>query len=167
MNSAKRANLTKPRPAGSLKDAAATLIEAVGIDRARDLTGKGKTAIYGYGDPDSGRHMPLDVVAALTRDSGCLAVATYLAAEAGAVVTPAPAAAPSAGLADMIAGLGGKIGAAFAHYAAAISDGHISAAEAETLKADFRGVVDEAMAAFSAISPDAGEPPSNVTRLGG
>lgn len=139
--------MNKPRQRGSLKAAVTALLDAVGIDRAMDLTGRSKTTLYRYSDPQEDASAPVDVVAACTRDSGCPAVADYLAREAGGVfLAITPLAGPTE-LARHVGALGERVGKAFGDYGIAAADGVIDPAERQTLLAD----IDDIMAAGAAI----------------
>lgn len=75
----------KIRPAGSLKDAATRLIDAVGgAPRAENYVRVSKTQLARYTDPgEVDTHMPLDVALVLEKVAGDPVITRYLAAEAG------------------------------------------------------------------------------------
>lgn len=139
--------LQKVRPRGSLKAAVAKLVASVGVERARELTGRGATQLYRYGDPDEAAQMPVDLVAALMRDGGATAVADYLAAEAGCVLLPLTPLAGPAELAAHVGAVGRHVGTAFQDYAEALADGEIDAGERARLIADLDDILQAAAAA--------------------
>lgn len=77
----------KPRPAGTLKDAANELIQACGgLRRSADNARVGTNTLFTYTDPgedNAGRFMPIDIVRELERVAGAPIVTRFLAAEAG------------------------------------------------------------------------------------
>ena len=152
MTHSAKPGFNKPCLPGSLKAAAAEVLAAATVPQAEYVTGRRKTALYGWADPDSDRHMPLDVAAKLTAATGNLSVAAALAAEAGAVVLPAAALGGPAELAADVGALCDKVGAAVRDYGQAIADGMITDGERARLLADFRSVADAAMAAYADLT---------------
>lgn len=92
----------KPRPAGSLKQATAGLVEACGgLAAAAGVARVGRTALFRYtddSDDHADRYMPCDVLRALERQCGEPIVTRYLAAEAGAVLLMLPNAEAGGGI---------------------------------------------------------------------
>jgi len=118
----------KPRVVGTPKAAVSHLVaQAGGVERVMVRLGIGKSEGYAYTDPQSDRELSFARVAALTAP-GCTAGVEYLAALAGGVFLPMPAASSSIGA--LTADAMRKHGAATADLVEALADYRISLAEA-------------------------------------
>lgn len=126
----------KRRPAGSLKEAQADLVEACdGAVRAAALVRVGRSQLHKYTDADEPNdvvHMPVDVVRVLERFAGAPHVSRFLAAEAGFVlepVTPAPGAADER-IAAQTVQVAASATELFGDASQALEDGHVDPQEA-------------------------------------
>lgn len=123
-----------PRPYGTLKEAAASLIEAAGgFPRAAEIARVGQSTLHAYTDPARPDvHMPIDIALALEAATGSHAVTEFLAHSAGLLVLVLPPAKAESEFAIRLATLGQEAADVFGSGARALADGMLDAAEAST-----------------------------------
>lgn len=141
-------SLYKVRPGGTLKEAEARLIETVGVKRAADLLGRGRSQIYRYTDPaEPDAHLGSDQVRILEGATGDPIVTSFLAAEAGCALMDMRDDSVDGDVPRDVAAFADRSSALYAAWAQSLSDGALDPSEAGELVAK----VDRVMGALAQL----------------
>jgi len=141
-------SLYKVRPGGTLKEAEARLIKTVGVERAADLLGRGRSQIYRYTDPaEPDAHLGADQIRILEGAAGNPIVTGFLAAEAGCAVMDMRDDSVDGDVPRDVAAFADRSSALYAAWAQSLSDGTLDPSEAGELVAK----VDRVMGALAQL----------------
>jgi hypothetical protein len=121
---------------GTLKEAEARLIKAVGVERAADLLGIGRSQVYRFTDPaEPDAHLGVDRVRILEGAASDPMVTAFLAAEAGCALLDLRNDSVDGDVPRDVAAFADKSSALYAAWAQSLSDGVLEASEAGELVA--------------------------------
>lgn len=153
----------KARPAGSIEEATARLIDAVGGPSAASaLPGcaVSRAALDKYlgNDSENATRIGARLAAYFEAECGVPHVSAWMAAQSGHVVVALPAVPPLA-LPKLVAKLGKETGELFAEIGRALEDKRVSAAERARLLKELSDVVEVAAAARLQLERDGGGGP--------
>lgn len=141
-------SLYKARPGGTLKEAEAKLIKAVGVERSADLLGRGRSQVYRYTDPaEVSDHLGIDQVRILEGAAGDPMVTAFLAAEAGCALMDLRNDTVDGDVPRDVAAFADRSSALYAAWAQSLSDGTLDPSEAGELVAK----VDRVMGALAQL----------------
>lgn len=146
-------HLVKPRPEGTLTEAVARLIEAVGIKRAAELVGASPNSVRRWSDDDYREGIAVHNVRLLELAARHPIVTEFLAFEAGCILLRDVAAhADRSTVAAGFARAGAEIAQMFAKLAEFLADdGRVSSAEAGALIREVDDVSRELMGARAVL----------------
>jgi hypothetical protein len=118
--------LMKPRRAGTIKAAVASMYETLGpgfLAKVGNIIGRKSSQAQRYADEDADSHLRIDQLEALLINGAGVEVVAHLALRAGYVLTPIESA-NAAQISAAVEGLSREFGELFGDYVAALGDGN-------------------------------------------